>query len=309
MHPGIREMVRETTLRAEDLVLPLFFDERISTPRVVASMPGVEVWPVEMAAQRAKEVEASGVRAVILFGIPEGKDEKGSGAWASDGVVQRAIRSIKAATGLVVIADLCLCEYTSHGHCGLVEDGEVLNDETLILYGRTAVSQVEAGADMVAPSGMMDGMVRAIRMALDDAGHEGVPIMSYSAKYASAFYGPFRECADSCPTSGDRRSHQLDPANAREAVRELEMDAAEGADILMVKPAMPYLDVVRDARQLTDLPIAAYQVSGEYAMLSAAMANGWLGEEAVLESLLSIKRAGADIIITYFAEKVAKGLR
>jgi porphobilinogen synthase len=309
MHPGIREMVRETTLRAEDLVLPLFFDERISTPRMVTSMPGVQVWPVEMAAQRAKEVEASGVRAVILFGIPMEKDEKGSGAWASDGVVQRAIRSIKAATGLVVIADLCLCEYTSHGHCGLVEDGEVLNDETLILYGRTAVSQVEAGADMVAPSGMMDGMVQAIRMALDDAGHEHVPIMSYSAKYASSFYGPFRECADSCPASGDRRSHQMDPSNAREALRELELDAAEGADILMVKPAMPYLDVVRDARQLTDLPIAAYQVSGEYAMLSAAMANGWLGEEAVLESLLSIKRAGADIIITYFAERVAKGLR
>jgi len=307
-NPRVRDMVRETRLSVEDLIYPMFFDETIDRPREIPSMPGVSAYPVDMAAEAAAEVEALGIPAVMLFGVPAKKDDKGSGAWIEDGVVQRVTRSMKE-SDLVVIADLCLCEYTSHGHCGVVREGEIVNYETLELYARTAVSQAEAGADMIAPSGMMDGTIMVIRRALDDEGYHRIPIMSYAAKYASAFYGPFRDAADSAPQFGDRRSHQMDPANAREAIREVEMDISEGADIVMVKPALPYLDVIRDVKQLFNLPVAAYNVSGEYAMIKAAAANGWIDEErVVMESLASIKRAGADLILTYFAKDVARRL-
>ena len=313
---GVRSLVSETSLAASDLIAPVFVDATTDERRPIESMPGHERVPVEEAVARVEEIRETGVEAVILFGVPEAKDEQGSRAWTEGGVVQRATRRITAETDAYVITDVCLCEYTSHGHCGVLEDGAadephvtVANDETLELLERTAVSHAKAGADMVAPSGMMDGMVTAIRSALDDADFEHVPIMSYAAKYESAFYGPFRDAADGAPSFGDRRHYQMDPANAREARREVTLDVQQGADVLMVKPALPYLDVVSTVRREFDHPVAAYNVSGEYAMLHAAAEKGWLDLESVAhESLLSIKRAGADLILTYFAEDVAERL-
>ncbi|WP_435068195.1 porphobilinogen synthase [Haloplanus sp. C73] len=310
---GVRSLVSETDLDATDLVAPVFVDATTDERVPIESMPGHERVPVDEAVPRVEEVLSTGVEAVMLFGIPESKDHEGTRAWASDGVVQRATRAITAETDATVITDLCLCEYTDHGHCGVLEDEArddptltVDNDATLDLLARTAVSQAEAGADMVAPSSMTDGMVGAIRTALDDAGFDDVAIMSYAAKYESAFYGPFRDAADGAPAFGDRRHYQMDPANGREALREVRLDVEQGADVLMVKPGLPYLDVVRDIRREFDHPVAAYNVSGEYAMLHAAAEKGWLDLEAVAqESLLSLKRAGADLIVTYFAESVA----
>jgi porphobilinogen synthase len=303
----IRELVRETRLSPKDLISPIFVDENITRPKEIQSMPGVYNLPLDMMTAEAEESAGLGIPAVLLFGIPKRKDEEGSEAWSAAGVVQRAIRDIKKSSKIVVIADLCLCEYTSHGHCGVVKDGYVLNDETNEFYGRIAVAQARAGADMVAPSGMMDGQVSAIRRALDEAGFDDVPIMAYSAKYASAFYGPFREAARSTPQFGDRKTHQMDPGNAREALLEMDEDLAEGADILMVKPALAYLDVIKEARVRFDAPIAAYNVSGEYSMIKAAASNGWIDHDrAMMESLISIKRAGADMIITYFAKEAAR---
>lgn len=308
--PTIRRMVRENMLSVDDLIAPMFVNETLGRPAEVRSMPGISVQTIASAVEEARQLEGLNIPAVLLFGVPERKDEIGSQAWDPNGVVQRAVRYIKEGTGLTIITDLCLCEYTSHGHCGVLNDGSVDNDPTLELYARTAIAQAEAGADIVAPSGMMDGQVMVIRDALDEAGFEHVAIMAYAAKYSSAFYGPFRDAAHSAPSSGDRRTHQMDPANRREAMREMRADLAEGADILMVKPAMPCLDIVAMARGEFDVPMAAYQVSGEYAMLKAAAANGWLDPEAtMMESLLSIKRAGADMIITYFAAEAAKVLR
>lgn len=306
MRPALRDLVRETELSVRDLVYPMFVDENLSMPREIPSMPGVNAFPLSGIGEEAKAASDLGIPAVLLFGIPKVKDARGSGAWAEDGITQRAIKEIRSRSDVLIIADLCLCEYTDHGHCGVVHDDVVDNDSTLELYGLTAISQAEAGADIIAPSGMMDGQVKVIRESLDDAGFEHVPIMAYAAKYASAFYGPFRDAAESAPRSGDRRSHQMDPGNAREALREMRLDVEEGADILMVKPALPYLDIVREARCTFDLPIAAYNVSGEYSMLKAAAANGWIDHDrAMMEALLSIKRAGADIIITYFAKEAA----
>jgi len=294
----------------------VFVDATTERRQPIPSMPGHERVPVEQAVDRVAEIRETGVEAVILFGIPESKDAEGSRAWAEDGVVQRATRRIAEATDAYVITDVCLCEYTEHGHCGALEEGArrgatqtVDNDSTLPLLQRIAVSHAEAGADMVAPSGMIDGMVGAIRAGLDDAGFEHLPVLSYAAKYESAFYGPFRDAADGAPAFGDRRHYQMDPANAREASREVALDVEQGADVLMVKPALPYLDVVSRVRREFDRPVAAYNVSGEYAMLQAAADRGWLDLEAVAsESLLSIKRAGADLILTYFAEDVADRL-
>lgn len=313
---GVRPLVSETSLSPSDLIAPIFVDATTDERVPIESMPGHERVPVEETVDRVTEVRETGVEAVMLFGIPEEKDERGTRAWAEDGVVQRALRRIEAETDAYAIADLCFCEYTSHGHCGVVEEGAkedprmtVDNDATLELIERTALSQAEAGAEMIAPSGMMDGMVGVIRDALDREGFTEVPIMSYAVKYESAFYGPFRDAADGAPSFGDRRHYQMDPANRREAIREARLDTEQGADALMVKPALPYLDIVRDVRENTDLPVAAYNVSGEYAMLHAAAEKGWLDLEAVaLESLLSIKRAGADLILTYFAEQVARDL-
>ncbi|MFB6157727.1 MAG: porphobilinogen synthase [Haloferacaceae archaeon] len=313
---GIRGLVSETRLDATDLVAPVFVDATATERVPIDSMPGQERVPVEQAAARVEELREVGVEAVMLFGVPESKDAVGTRAWAEDGVVQRAARRISAETDAYVVTDVCLCEYTSHGHCGVLEPDAredptltVRNDATLDLLARTAVSHVEAGADMVAPSSMTDGMVGAIREALDAAGHEGTPIMSYAAKYESAFYGPFRDAADGAPAFGDRRHYQMDPANGREALREVALDVEQGADVLMVKPGLPYLDVVRRVRDRFDRPVAAYNVSGEYAMLHAAADRGWLDlEETALESLLSMKRAGADLIVTYFAEDLADRL-
>lgn len=313
---GVRPLVSETSLSASDLVAPVFVDATTDERVPIETMPGHERVPVDEAVARVEEVRETGVEAVILFGIPESKDPEGTRAYADDGVVQRAIRKITAETDAYVIGDVCLCEYTDHGHCGVIEESAetdptltVKNDETLELLARTAVSQAAAGADMVAPSAMTDGQIRAIREALDEAGHEDVALMSYAVKYESAFYGPFRDAADGAPAFGDRRHYQMDPANAREARREVELDVTEGADVLMVKPALPYLDVVAQVREDHDHPVAAYNVSGEYAMLQAAAEKGWLDLDAVAqESLLSIKRAGADLILTYFAEDVAESL-
>jgi len=313
---GIRELVSETDLSASDLIAPVFVDATTDQRVPIESMPGHERVPVEDAVDRVEEIRDTGVEAVIVFGIPESKDEKGTRAWAEDGVVQEAVRRISAETDAYVITDVCMCEYTEHGHCGILEPHAreeptltVENDRTLESLGQIAVSHAEAGADMVAPSSMTDGMVGAIRESLDAAGHSEVPIMSYAAKYESAFYGPFRDAADGAPAFGDRRHYQMDPANSREAIREVELDVREGAEVLMVKPALPYLDVVRDVREHFDRPVAAYNVSGEYAMLHAAAENGWLDlEETAYESLLSIKRAGADLILTYFAEDIADRL-
>ena len=303
----MRSLVRETRLDLDSFVYPLFVGP--STERNEA-LPAMGRLSLEDLAGEAEELVRLGVPAAILFGIPDEKDDEGSGAWDEDGVVQRGLRVLReAAPGLVLLTDVCLCEYTSHGHCGVLEGEEVANDATLDLLARTAVSHAEAGADAVAPSDMMDGRVRAIRAALDDAGFDSTPIVSYAAKYASAFYGPFREAADSAPAFGDRRGYQMDPANVREALRECELDVAEGADVLMVKPALPNLDVIRAVRERFDLPVAAYNVSGEYAMVKAAAASGWMDErQAALESLTAIRRAGADVIVTYWAKDVARWL-
>ncbi|HKB68900.1 MAG TPA: porphobilinogen synthase [Pyrinomonadaceae bacterium] len=307
----LRALVRETSLAPEDFILPLFACAGEKVRREIPSMPGVHNLSVDEIATEAAAAAELGVKSVILFGLPETKDEAGSGAYHENGIVQQAVRAIRAtAPGLVIVADTCLCEYTSHGHCGVVRDGEVLNDPSLELLARTAVSQAEAGADVVAPSAMMDGQVGVIREALDDAGFDQVAIMAYAVKYASGFYGPFREAADSAPAFGDRRAYQMDAANAREAMREAELDYAEGADILLVKPATCYLDIVKTLREEFDAPIAAYHVSGEYAMIKAAARNGWIDEQRVMmETLTSIKRAGADIILTYYAREAIKVLK
>jgi porphobilinogen synthase len=307
----LRGLVRETELSAAHLVYPMFVVAGGERRRPIPSLPGIDHLSIDGAVEEAGEAAALGIPAVLLFGLPADKDDQGSGAWDDEGVIQLATRAIKAAhPDLLVICDLCLCEYTSHGHCGVLRDGAVDNDATLELLARTAVSQAEAGADAVAPSDMMDGRVGALRAALDDHGLAGTPIMAYSAKFASAFYGPFRDAAGSTPQEGDRRGYQMDPANAREALREVALDVAEGADIVMVKPALPYLDVIRRVRESTDLPLAAYNVSGEYAMIKAAAAQGLLDERAaVLEALTGIRRAGADILITYHAKDVARWLQ
>ena len=309
---ALRGLVRETRLSPSDLVYPIFVTVGEDVKNPVASMPGVFQLSINHAVAEAKRAGDLGVPAVLLFGIPNQKDEAASGAYDPEGIIQLATRAIKdAAPELIVITDVCLCEYTSHGHCGVVEKGtgEVMNDVSLELLARTASSQAEAGADIVAPSDMMDGRVAAIRSELDNEGFQDTPILAYAAKYASAFYGPFREAAESAPAFGDRRSYQMDPANAREALLEVELDVEEGADIVMVKPALPYLDVVRRVRETTKLPVAAYNVSGEYAMIKAASQNGWFDERtAVLEALTGVKRAGADIIVTYHAPDVARWL-
>ncbi len=307
----IRSMVRETVLTKNDLIYPIFVDETIEERVEIASMPAQYRLPLSEVRDEALEVVSLGIPAVILFGIPAHKDEVGSSAYSSEGVVQRAVREIKDEVGddLVVITDVCLCEYTSHGHCGVVKEGEVLNDPTLELLAKEAVSHAEAGADIVAPSDMMDGRVAKIREALDDSGYESVAIMSYAAKYASAFYGPFREAAKSAPAFGDRRSYQMDPANANEALREVYLDIQEGADMVMVKPALAYLDIVAKVKERFRMPTAAYNVSGEYAMVKAASQAGYVDEKSlVLEVLTSIKRAGADMILTYHAKEVATWL-
>jgi len=304
--PGIREMVAETRISVRDLIMPVFVDERIDEPVPISSMPGQMRQSMKTVAEEAGRIEDLGIPAVILFGIPSRKDEIGSSAYDREGVIQRAVRRIKESTDLVVITDLCLCEYTSHGHCGVVRGQEILNDETLSILGRTAVSQAESGADIVAPSGMMDHMVRAIRSALDDNGYTDVAILSYAAKYASYFYGPFREAAESGFAFGDRRSYQMDPANANEALWEVQLDIEEGADMVMVKPALPYLDILRMVKERFRMPTAAYQVSGEYSMIMAAAERNWIdGDGVMLETLTSIKRAGADMIITYYAKDFA----
>jgi porphobilinogen synthase len=304
---ALRSLVRETRLDRSDLVYPLFVGPE---SRANEELPALGRFSVNDLPREVEELLGLGLTAVILFGIPEAKDEEGSGAYASDGIVQQALRSLRERyPDLVLVTDVCLCEYTSHGHCGVIENGEVANDTTLELLARTAVSHVEAGADVVAPSDMMDGRVAALRSALDDAGFAETPIVSYAAKYASAFYGPFREAAESTPSFGDRRGYQMDPANVREALRECELDVAEGADALIVKPALPNLDVIRAARDRFDLPVAAYNVSGEYAMVKAAAARGWLDErQAAIESLTVISRAGADFVVTYWAKELAAWL-
>jgi porphobilinogen synthase len=318
--PSLRGLVRETNVVPADLVLPLFVTHRAGVQEPIESMPGVMRHSIDHAVAEAREAEALGLPGVLLFGLPATKDSEGSGAWDDEGVIQLATRAIKeACPGLLVVADLCLCEYTDHGHCGLLRadpstgsaGGAVVdNDASLELLARTAASQARAGADVIAPSDMMDGRVGAIRDALDDEGFVDIPILAYSAKFASAFYGPFREAADSTPAFGDRRGYQMDPANGREALREVALDEDEGADMVMVKPALPYLDVLARVREATELPIAAYHVSGEYAMLEAAAARGWLDRRAAaLEALTAIKRAGADVIVTYYAKDAARWLR
>jgi porphobilinogen synthase len=304
---AIRRMVRETLLTSADFIYPLFVAPGKAVRQDVAAMPGVSRLSVDFLVEEVKSVWDAGVPAVLIFGLPQQKDETGSEAASPRGAVQQAVRALKKALpDLVVITDVCLCGYTSHGHCGIVHKGEIDNDATLEVLAQVAVSHAEAGADMVAPSDMMDGRVGAIREALDDRGFEMVSVLSYAVKYASAFYGPFREAAESAPQYGDRRGYQMDPANAREAMREATLDVEEGADILMVKPALPYLDIISQLAGEFDLPIAAYQVSGEYSMIKAAAAKGWLDEQAVmLESLTAIKRAGADMILTYFAKEAA----
>ena len=322
LSPNLRRMVQETTLSPADLIYPLFVRPGRDIQQPISSMPGQFQWSVDRVAVEAKAIASLGIPAIILFGIPEAKDALGSDNYNPAGIVPQAIRAVKdAAPDLLVISDMCFCEYTDHGHCGIINtaghthynpglpEGYLLNDPTLELLGRASVIHAAAGADLIAPSGMIDGMVAGIRAALDEAGFQHVSIMSYAAKYASAFYGPFREAAESPPTFGDRSQYQMDPANRREALKEVAIDVAEGADILMIKPAMPYLDILSDVRQAFALPTAAYQVSGEYAMIHAAAANGWLDlQRCVLESLTAIKRAGADMILTYFAKDAANWL-
>jgi porphobilinogen synthase len=306
--PLMRSMVRETSLRIDDFVYPLFAVHGRGVREPIGSMPGQYRLSIDELLKECKDAASMGIPAVLLFGLPRDKDPRGTEAYAEDGIIQQAVRAVKdTIPDLLVITDVCLCEYTSHGHCGVVEDGRIKNDPTLELIARTAVSHAEAGADLIAPSDMMDGRVAAIREGLDESGFPETPIMAYSAKYASAFYGPFREAADSTPQFGDRRSYQMDPANVMEAMREVALDVDEGADIVMVKPAMPYLDVIARVKGEFGLPVAAYSVSGEYAMLKAAGQLGWLDEDrAVLEALTGIRRAGADIIITYFAKDAAR---
>ncbi|ERG95661.1 MAG: delta-aminolevulinic acid dehydratase [Haloquadratum walsbyi J07HQW2] len=313
---GIRSLVSETNVTAQDLVAPVFVDATTSKRIPIESMPGHERVPIEEAVTRVEEIRETGVEAVIVFGIPSEKDERGSRAWADDGVVQQAVHRITAETDAYVITDICLCEYTTHGHCGVVESDAatdptltVKNDPTLDLLAKTAVSHAEAGAEMVAPSSMTDGMITAIRTELDETGNTDIPIMSYAAKYESAFYGPFRDAADGAPSFGDRRHYQMDPANSQEAKREVQLDVEAGADVLMVKPALAYLDIVNTVSSTFDRPVAAYNVSGEYSMIHAAADRGWVDlETTALESLIAMKRAGADLIITYFAETLADQL-
>ncbi len=310
-HEGLRRLVQETTLTPSDFILPLFVVPGQGVRQEITSLPGQCHLSVDQAAEDARIAADEGILAVLLFGIPEHKDAVGSGAYDDTGIIQQAVRAIKqAAPALLVVTDVCLCEYTDHGHCGVVDGEHIINDLTLDLLRQTALSHVEAGADIVAPSDMMDGRVGAIRAGLDDKGYQQIPVMAYAAKYASSFYGPFRDAVASTPQFGDRRSYQMDPANVREALREVRLDIEEGADIVMVKPALPYLDVIYRVRQMTDLPLAAYNVSGEFAMLKAAAQRGWLDEEgAILEALIGIKRAGADIIITYFARQAIRLLQ
>ena len=306
---SLRTLIRETQLSISDLIQPLFVRPGRGIREPIPSMPGNYRFSVDELIKEIKEIKDRGILAIILFGIPEKKDRLGTDAYAKDGIIQRAVREIKEKVpDIIVITDVCLCEYTDHGHCGIIKGGEVDNDATLPLLGKIAVSQVQAGADIVAPSGMMDGGVRAIRKALDAAGFIHIPIMAYSAKYASAFYGPFRDAAESAPMFGDRRGYQMDPANAEEAIREVELDLAEGADIVMVKPALPYLDVIYRVKKAINRPLAAYNVSGEFSMIKAAIERGWLDEKVILEVLTAIKRAGADLILTYFAKEVAAWL-
>ena len=313
-HPQLRRMVSETVVTASDLIYPLFAVPGSSVANEVVSMPGVYQLSVDKIVEEAKEVYDLGIPAVILFGIPEDKDVEATGAWHDCGIVQKAATAIKEAVPeLLVIADTCLCEYTTHGHCGYLETGDltgrVLNDPTLELLKKTAVSQAKAGADIIAPSGMMDGFVSAIRQGLDEAGFIDIPILSYAAKYASAYYGPFRDAADSSPSFGDRRTYQMDPANGTEAIKEVELDIAEGADMLMVKPALAYMDIIWRVKEATNLPVAAYNVSGEYSMVKAAALNGWIDEKKVtLETLTGFKRSGADLILTYHAKDAVRWL-
>jgi porphobilinogen synthase len=305
-----REMIRETHLRPDDLVLPLFVRPGKGVKQPISSMPDHAQLSIDLVIKEVQEAKSLGILGIILFGIPEKKDEMGTEAYAEDGIIQRALRAIKdKVDGILIITDVCLCEYTSHGHCGVVKEGRILNDETLDLLARQALSHVKAGADMVAPSDMMDGRVGAIRKKLDENRFDDVPIMAYSAKYASAFYGPFRVAAESQPQFGDRRSYQMDPANADEALREVRLDIEEGADLVMVKPALPYLDIICRVKQTFNIPVAAYNVSGEFALVKAASQLGWVdGDRVMTESLLAIKRAGADLILTYFAKEAAKKL-
>jgi porphobilinogen synthase len=305
-----REMVRETHLRPDDMILPLFVCPGKGVRRAISSMPGHFQLSIDELIKEVKEAKSLGIPGVILFGIPEQKDEVGSEGYSENGIIQRALKSLKdGIDGITLITDVCLCEYTSHGHCGVVRDGGVVNDETLELLGRQAVSHVKAGADMVAPSDMMDGRVGAIRKILDENRFQDIPILAYAAKYASSFYGPFREAAESKPQFGDRKSYQMDPPNAEEALREVRLDIEEGADMVMVKPALPYLDVIYRVKQAFNIPVAAYNVSGEFAMVKAASQLGWMdGEQVMMESLIAIKRAGADLILTYFAKEAARKL-
>jgi porphobilinogen synthase len=307
-NPLVRDMVRETVLTKNDLIYPLFVVPGTKIKNPVKSMPGVFQLSIDELVKECKEVRDLGIPAVILFGIPDHKDEVGSGAYDANGIIQQAVRAIKAEVkGLLIITDVCMCEYTSHGHCGVLNGEDILNDETISLLAKEAVTHAEAGADIIAPSDMMDGRVAAIRKALDYKGFTKIPIMSYSAKYASGFYGPFRDAAESTPAFGDRRSHQMDIGNVNEALREVAEDIEEGADIVMVKPAGPYLDVIRAVKETFAMPTAAYQVSGEYAMIKAAGANGWIDEERVMvEAAFAIKRAGADMFLTYFAKDLAR---
>ena len=311
MTGNLRRMKRETRLSVSDLIYPIFVQDGRNIKQEIPSMPGIYRFSIDRVAEEVEKVVEAEIPAIILFGIPAEKDSMATQAWVEDGIIQRAVRFIKEKfPELVVITDVCLCEYTDHGHCGIVKDGKILNDETLDIIKKIALSQVEAGADMVAPSGMMDGAVGAIREVLDEYGYGEIPIMAYAAKYASSFYGPFRDAAESAPAFGDRRSYQMDPANIREAMMEIELDIQEGADIVMVKPALPYLDVIREARNRFDYPLAAYQVSGEYSMIKAAGKLGWLDEKrAMWEATIAIKRAGADLILSYFALDLARMIK
>ncbi len=308
---GIRSLVRENQLKIDDLIYPIFIEEGKGIKKEIESMPGIFRFSLDILPEELNSVKELGIRAIILFGIPDSKDEIGSETWNDQGIIQKSIRFIKKHyPELYVITDVCFCEYTSHGHCGIIHNNDVDNDATLKNLSKQAVSHARAGADMVAPSGMMDGMIRTLRESLDKEGFYQLPIMSYAVKYSSSYYGPFRDAADSAPSFGDRRTYQMDPANRREAFREADFDKEEGADILMVKPALSYLDIIRDLRNNYNIPIACYNVSGEYAMIKAAGEKGWIDEQKVMmESLLSMKRAGADLIITYFAKEVARLLR
>jgi len=305
-----RELIRETHLRPDDFILPLFVRPGKGVRQAISSMPGHAQLSIDLLIKEVEEVKSLGILGVILFGIPEKKDEMGTEAYAEDGIVQKAVRAIKEKVdGIIVVTDVCLCEYTSHGHCGVVKEGRILNDETLDLLAQQALSHVKAGADIVAPSDMMDGRVGAIRKKLDENRFDDIPIMAYSAKYASGFYGPFRVAAESKPQFGDRRSYQMDPANGDEALREVQLDIEEGADLVMVKPALPYLDIIYRVKQTFNIPVAAYNVSGEFALVKAASQLGWVdGDQVMMESLVAIKRAGADLILTYFAKEAAKKL-